>query len=49
MGFSLLYTDGREQESFPCHLQIQSSHVPMARGNFCLLNLKVASLVQMSQ
>ena len=47
--FLLLHTDPREQESFPCHFQIHGSHVPMAGDNFCLPNLKVASLVQVSQ
>ena len=42
MVFPLLYTDSREQESFPCHLHTQGSHVPMARDNLCLSNLKVA-------
>lgn len=49
MVFLLLHTDPREQESFPCHFQIHGSHVPMAGDNFCLPNLKVASLVQVSQ
>src|ERR1700731_2689609 len=49
MVFPLLHTDGREQESFPCHLHTQGSRVPMAGGNFCLPNLKVTSLVQVSQ
>ena len=47
--FPLLLTDSREQERFPCHLQTQGSQVPMPWDNFCLLNLKVASLVQVSQ
>jgi len=49
MVFSLPHADGRKQESLPCHIQIQGSHVPMAWDNFCLPNLKVAPLVQVSQ
>src|SRR6202162_2021108 len=49
MVFSLLHRDALEQESLSCHLQIHGSHVPMAGDNFCLPNLKVASLVQVSQ
>ena len=49
MVFLFLHINGREHESFPCHLQTQGSHVPMAGDNFCLPNLKVASLVQVSQ
>jgi hypothetical protein len=47
--FLLLHTDDREQESFPCHLQTQGSHVPMAGDYFYLSDLKVASLVQVSR
>src|ERR1019366_3468446 len=49
MVFLLLHADGREHESFPFHLQTESSHVPMAGDNFCLPNLKVAALAQGSQ
>ena len=47
--FLLLHNDIREQKRFACHLQTQGSHVPMAGDNFCLRDLKVASLVQVSQ
>jgi hypothetical protein len=49
MVFLLLHTDAREQKRSACHLQTQGSHVPMAWDNFCLSDLKVASLVQVSQ
>src|ERR1700691_3735050 len=49
MVFLLLHADGRKHERFPCHLQTQGSHIPMARDNFCLLDFKVTSLVQVSQ
>jgi hypothetical protein len=49
MGFPLLHPDAREQESLPWHRQTQGSQGPMARDNFRLPNLKVASLVQVSQ
>src|ERR1700676_808266 len=49
MVFLFLHINGREHESFPCDLQTQGSHVPMAGDNFCLPDLKVTSLVQVSQ
>jgi hypothetical protein len=47
--FPLLHPDAFEQESLSCHLHTHGRHIPVARDNFCLLNFKVASLVQVSQ
>ena len=47
--FSLLHPDALEQESLSCHLHAHARHIPVAWGNFCLPNFKVASLVQVSQ
>src|SRR5450759_2468071 len=49
MGFLLPHSDGREQESFSSDLHTHVSQVPMAWDNFCLPDLKMASLVQVSQ
>jgi hypothetical protein len=40
MDFPLLLTDRREQERFPCHLQTQGSHVPMAGTTSACLTSK---------
>lgn len=48
MGFLLPHSDGREKESFPCDLHTYVSQVPVSWDDFCLPDLKVASLVQMS-
>jgi hypothetical protein len=48
MGFLLPHSDGREQKSLSCDLHTHVSQVPMAGDNFCLPDLKVASLVQVS-
>jgi hypothetical protein len=49
MVFLLLHTDAGEKKRFACHFQIQGSRVPMAGDNFCLPDLKVAPLVQVSK
>ena len=48
MSFLLPHSDGCEQESFPCDLDIHVSQVPMAGDNLCLVDFKVASLVQLA-
>jgi len=46
MSFVFPHSDGCEQESFPCYLDIHVSQVPMAGDNLRLLDFKVASLIQ---
>src|ERR1039458_3193645 len=48
-GFGLLHIDCLEEESFSSHVHSHGSHFPMARCNFCLPDLKMAPLVQVSQ
>lgn len=47
--FPLLHADALEQESLSCHLHTHASHIPVAWDNLCLLDFKVAALVQVSQ
>src|SRR5271157_5638460 len=47
--FGLLYVDCLEEESLSFHVNGHGSHLPVVRCNFCLPDLKVASLVQVSQ
>src|SRR5271157_3046704 len=47
--FGLMYVDCLEEESLSFHVHSHGSHLPVARCNFCLPDLKVASLVQVSQ
>src|ERR1019366_4700612 len=48
-GFGLLHVDCLEEESSSFHVHSHGSHFPMACCNFCLPDLKMASLVQESQ
>ena len=47
--FRLLHADCLEEESFSIHVHTQDSHFPLTRCHFCLPNLKLAPLVQVSQ
>src|SRR5271157_703976 len=47
-GLSLLHVDCLEEESFSFHVHSHDCHSPVARCNFCLPDLKMASLVQVS-
>jgi hypothetical protein len=48
-GVVLLHADGFEEKGFPFHLNLQKGQLPVAWGNFCLLDVKRTAFIQVPE